>query len=84
MRTRLLARIERLEFAGRPIPRFLLQYGWLRKLPEEYKGDRHINDFVQFPHRSRLSIREGLEWIEAEEVPGINRFEQATNVSQAI
>jgi hypothetical protein len=63
-RAGLLARIERLEFAATPIPQVCLRYGWLRKLPRDYQGERHI-EIVE-----RLSIREGLEWVEAEEVPG--------------
>lgn len=64
MRAGLLARLERLEFAATLIPQVCLQYGWLRKLPRDYQGERHI-EIVE-----RLSIRKGLEWVEAEEVPG--------------
>ena len=64
MRAALLARLERLEFAATPIPQVCLQYGWLRKLPLDYQGERHI-EIVE-----RLAIREDLEWIEAVEVPG--------------
>jgi hypothetical protein len=39
----LLARLERLEYAATPIPQVCLQYGWLRKLPRDYQGERHID-----------------------------------------
>jgi hypothetical protein len=69
MKTRLVARIERLEFASERISRVLLQYGWLRRLPKEYQGERRV-DIV----KQRI-ISEGLEWIEWEEVPvkGVDR-----------
>jgi hypothetical protein len=63
MRARLLARLERLELAATPIPQVCLQYGWLRQTAD-YQGERHI-EIVK-----RLSIQEGLEWVEAEEAPG--------------
>jgi hypothetical protein len=50
--------------AATPIPQVCLQYGWLRKLPHNYQGERHI-EIVK-----RLSIQDGLEWVEAEELPG--------------
>jgi hypothetical protein len=60
----LLAPLERLELAAMPIPQVCLQYGWLRKLPRDYQGERHI-EIVK-----RLSIQEGLERVQAEELPG--------------
>ena len=57
MRAGLLAPLERLEFAATPTPQLYLQYGWLRKLPCDYQGKRHIEI------AERLSIREGLEWV---------------------
>lgn len=63
-RAGLLARLERLEFEAAPIPKVCLQYGWLRKLPLDYQGERHL-EIVE-----RRAIREDLEWIETEEVRG--------------
>jgi hypothetical protein len=63
-RSGLLARLERLEFEAAPILTVCLQYGWLRKLPLDYQGERHV-EIVE-----RRAIREDLEWIEAEEVRG--------------
>jgi hypothetical protein len=62
MKRRLLARLERLETLARPVPRVILQYGWLKKLPRDYQGERHLAIL------RNLRIREGLECIEAEEV----------------
>ena len=63
MKARLVARIERLEFAAERCSRVILQYGWLRRLPNEYQGERRV-DIVK-----QLIIGDGLEWIEWEEVP---------------
>lgn len=62
MRAGLRTRLERLEFAAKPNLQVHLQYGWVRKLPPEYEGERHL------AITKRLSIREGLEWIEWEEL----------------
>ena len=72
MRGGLLARLERLELAATPIPQFCLQYGWLRKLPRDYQGECHIAIV------KRLSMQEGLQWVEAEEVPGPPNTVRAT------
>jgi hypothetical protein len=63
-RAGLLARLERLELEAAPIPRVRLQYGWLRKLPLDYQGERHVAIV------KRRVISEDLEWVEAEEVRG--------------
>jgi hypothetical protein len=64
MNRRLLARLERLEILGRPVSRVILQYGWLKKLPQDYQGVRHLAIL------SNLRVREDLEWVEWEEVIG--------------
>jgi hypothetical protein len=59
-------RLERLERTMQEQQPVCLQYGWLRKLPRDYRGQRHIEI------TKRLIVREGfLEWVEAEEVPGL-------------
>ena len=64
MKRRLLTRLERLEVLARPVRQVILQYGWLKKLPSDYRGDRHV---VMVKSQR---TREGLEWVEAEEVVG--------------
>ncbi len=70
MKTRLVARIERLEFASERFSRVILQYGWLRKLPKESQGESRVDILKQ------LIIQDGLEWLEWEEVPvkGVDRL----------
>ena len=62
MRSSLSARIERLEGATRRALPALLQYGWVRKLHGAQGGDRRVAIV------KRLRVRDGLEWVEAEEV----------------
>jgi hypothetical protein len=65
MRKSILTRLERLEVrpeASRPL---LLRYGWLRVLPNDYTGERHIVIVKREPARSP-----NAEWCEFEERPG--------------
>ena len=45
-------------------PRPRVRFGNVRRLPEEYRGERHIVVAKQLPERN------GQEWVEFEEVPG--------------
>ena len=59
------ARLERLEsrvaVAG---DQTMLRFGHLRRLPPDYKGEKHVVIAKQLPNRN------GEEWVEFEEVPG--------------
>jgi hypothetical protein len=41
MRSRLIARLKRLEAITPPVPTFV-QYGWVTRLPKDYVGERHV------------------------------------------
>jgi hypothetical protein len=64
VRSRLLKRIQlleqRLELA-RPV---LIQYSWLKRLPKEYVGERHVVIV------KRTTTGPGFEWCRSEERPG--------------
>ena len=65
MRAALLARLEKLEMTmpvGGPV---MFRYGWLRGLPKEFVGDRHVVSIKTTPMNSP-----DFEWCEFEERPG--------------
>jgi len=45
-------------------PPLRVRFGKVRRLPEDYRGERHIVVAKQLPERN------GQEWVEFEEVPG--------------
>jgi hypothetical protein len=64
-RAALLSRLERLE--GRVLRQshtVRVRFGRLRRLPQEYKGERHV------VITKELGNRNGQEWVEYEEMPG--------------
>ena len=65
MKRHLLTRLERLEasFAPKLVP--LTRYGWLKTLPADYVGERHVVTVKQEPTGSPH-----FEWCEWEERPG--------------
>lgn len=65
MRAALLARLAKLELtmpAGAPP---IFRYGWLRQLPKDFKGERHVVSIETTPMNSS-----DFEWCEFEERPG--------------
>jgi len=65
MKKGLLARLERLEVRpDRRIPP-VFRYGWLRSLPADYYGDRHVVIVKREPTKAP-----NIEWCEFEERPG--------------
>jgi hypothetical protein len=61
----LLTRLERLESrVVREEHRLKLRFGRLKRLPQDYKGEKHVVIAKQLPNRN------GQEWVEFEEVPG--------------
>ncbi|MCU1236700.1 MAG: hypothetical protein JWP63_4667 [Candidatus Solibacter sp.] len=65
MRQTLVSRLERLESmpgAGRPQ---FFRYGWLRPLPADYGGERHVAIVSREPTLNPL-----VEWCVFEERPG--------------
>lgn len=66
MTSELLRRLEVLEARMAPVMApVLFRYGWLRGLPKEFVGDRHIVTIKTIPTNSP-----NFEWCEFEERPG--------------
>jgi hypothetical protein len=63
-RAGLLARLERLEVRTAPEHRIKLRFGNLKRLPQDYQGERHVVISKHLPNRG------DQEWVEFEEVPG--------------
>ena len=60
----LLSRLERLEVRTAASHRVTVRFGRLRRLPQDYQGERHVVEGKQLPSKN------GQEWVEFEEVPG--------------
>ena len=60
----LLSRLKRLEVRTVGLRAVKVRMGNLRRLPEDYKGERHVVVAKQLPSQN------GREWVEFEEVPG--------------
>ncbi len=65
MRSKLLARLERLEARAEPDAPLTFRYGWLTRLPADYTGERHVVIVKREPANSPHA-----EWCEFEERPG--------------
>ena len=63
-RAGLLARLERLEVRTAPDGKIKLRFGNLKRLRQDYKGERHV---VISKHLPNIGDQ---EWVEFEEVPG--------------
>jgi hypothetical protein len=62
--TELPWRFRRRRKSGVPARPFKLRFGHLRRLPQDYEGERHIEIAKHLP------AKDGQEWVEFEEVPG--------------
>ena len=65
MRPALISRLVRLEAQAKASRPFQLRYGWLKPLPKDYTGERHVVIVKRQPTTSS-----GCEWCESEERPG--------------
>jgi hypothetical protein len=72
MRSRLIARLKRLEAITPPVP-ILVQYGWVTRLPKDYVGERHVVIVKREPSGSG-----NLEWCQFEERRGPARAASAS------
>ncbi len=63
-RSTLLSRLERLEVQTAASHQVRIRLGDLRRLPDDYVGERHIVVAKELPSKN------GQEWVEFEEVPG--------------
>ena len=67
MRSRLLERVKRLEQVRELAMPAVIQYGWLKPLPEDHVGPRHVVIVNREP------VSPGFEWCQFEERPGLAR-----------
>jgi hypothetical protein len=65
VRSRLLERIKRLEQMQELAKPSIFQYGWLKPLPEDYVGERHVVIVKREPESPHV------EWCRFEERPGL-------------
>jgi hypothetical protein len=65
MRSKLLARLERLEARAESAAPLTFRYGWLTPLPADFTGERHVVIVKCEPTNSP-----NIEWCEFEERPG--------------
>ena len=65
MRSKLLARLERLEARAEPAAPLIFRYGWLKPLPADFTGERHVVIVKRDATNSA-----NLEWCEFEERRG--------------
>ena len=65
MRSKLLARLERLEARAEPAAPLIFRYGWLTPLPADFTGERHVVIVKREPTSSP-----NIEWCEFLERPG--------------
>jgi hypothetical protein len=65
MRSKLLARLERLEARVEPAAPLMFRYGWLRPLPADFTGERHVVIVKREPTKSP-----NIEWCEFQQRPG--------------
>jgi hypothetical protein len=65
MRSKLLARLKRLEERAEPAAPLIFRYGWLTPLPADFTGERHVVMLKSQPTKSP-----NIEWCEFEERPG--------------
>ena len=66
MKARLISRLERLESQSQLGKPAVFRYGWLKPLPEDYQGERHVALLKCEP-----TLRPFVEWCEFEERPGV-------------
>jgi hypothetical protein len=71
-----LARLERLNRLGAGPQRFRIQYGYLKTLPDDYAGPRHVVTVKQLPPGPGAYSSE--DWFEWEERPGPEPASNAT------
>jgi hypothetical protein len=60
-----LARLEQLNRLRTPPQRIRVQYGYLKTLPDDYTGPRHVVTVRQLP-----PVEPGEDWFQWEERPG--------------
>ena len=74
-----LARLERLDRLSTAPRRFRVQWGYLKTLPDDYVGPRHVATVRQLP-----PVERGEGWYEWEERPGPEPVSNATGPDDEI
>ena len=77
-----LARLERLNRLSTTPQRLRIQYGYLKKLPDNYTGPRHVVTVRQLPPGP--GAYSGEPWFEWEERPGPDPAPNATGANDEI
>jgi hypothetical protein len=77
-----LARLERLNRLSTGPQRLRIQYGFLKTLPDDYTGPRHVVTVRQLPPGP--SAYSGEPWFEWEERPGPDPASDATGPSDDV
>lgn len=65
-----LARLERMEAHASGAKRIVVQYGYLKELPANYSGPRHVVTVRQIPPDELSPANRGESWFEWEERSG--------------
>ena len=66
LRSKLLARLERLETKLPLVGPVLFQYGWINRLPADFEGERNVVVVKRQP-----TANPNVEWCEFEKRPGL-------------
>jgi hypothetical protein len=77
-----LARLERLNRLSTGPQRLRIQYGYLKKLPDDYTGPRHVVTVRQLPPGP--GAYSGEDWFEWEERPGPEPASNATSPNDVL
>ncbi len=77
-----LARLERLNRMSTAPSRLRIRYGYLKKLPDDYTGPRHVVTMRRLPPEP--GAYSGEPWFEWEERPGPDPASDATGPSDDV
>jgi hypothetical protein len=73
-----LARLERLNRLSTAPKRLRIQYGYLKTLPEDYTGPRHVVTVKEIPPEDLPPSSRAEAWFEWQERPGLEPASDAT------
>ena len=79
-----LARLERLNRLSTAPQRFRVQYGYLKTLPDDYIGPRHVVTVKQIPPEELPPSSRAEAWFEWEERPGPEPASNATGPNDEV
>jgi hypothetical protein len=79
-----LARLERLNRLSTAPQRLRIQYGYLKTLPDDYIGPRHVVTVKQIPPEELPPSSRAEAWFEWEERPGPEPASNATGPNDEV